>query len=236
MTPPTVIIPSRNAQNLVPCVEAVREHEPDAAIVVIDDGLYFGADSVHSRRWIRSKKPIYFIEGRKPFAFARNINRGIRATGPGFRDVVLLNDDATLESPGGFSLMQAAAAEDENLGLVSATTNVCSSPVQYPAGTGHVRGASRAPGMSIPAVAFVCVLIPGRTIARVGMLDERFTAYGWEDTDYCRRLHDARLWVGIDDRCFVDHSRLTSTFRGSPRAAGDIAEGRRIYLEKWGTL
>ena len=33
----SVIIPSRTASNLIACVEAVRRHEPEARIVVVDD-------------------------------------------------------------------------------------------------------------------------------------------------------------------------------------------------------
>jgi len=39
----SVIIPSRKASNLVPCVEAVRRAEPTAEILVIDDGIDWSA-------------------------------------------------------------------------------------------------------------------------------------------------------------------------------------------------
>ncbi|HEV2169932.1 MAG TPA: hypothetical protein VGR40_03235, partial [Candidatus Binatus sp.] len=68
-----------------------------------------------------------------------------------------------------------------------------------------------------------------------GLLDERFAnCYGWEDNDYCRRVRESGLKLGIFDDCFVDHSSLHSTFRGMPRAGGDISQGREIYRQKWG--
>ena len=33
----SVIIPSRMASNLIPCVAAVRRHEPEVRIVIVDD-------------------------------------------------------------------------------------------------------------------------------------------------------------------------------------------------------
>jgi len=42
------------------------------------------------------------------------------------------------------------------------------------------------------------------------------------------------LKLGICGACFVDHLALVSTFRGAHGAAGDCAEGRRIYRDKWG--
>jgi glycosyltransferase involved in cell wall biosynthesis len=245
MTPLTVIIPSRNVENLIPCVEAVRRHEPDVAIVVVDD---FPGDGLDLR--VGRGRDVLAANGgdsggslsvvpdiadmRKPFIFARNCNLGIAAAGGG--DVVLLNDDAILESPGGFSTMQAAAAADPTIALVAATTNVVNNPAQYQRTSGGVRLAGRLPYTHFAAVAFVCVLIPGRTLEAIGLLDERYSAYGWEDVDYCRRIHEAGQKIVIDDRCFVDHSKLRSTFRGDPRAAGPIHEGRTIYIDKWGKL
>lgn len=237
MTPPVVIIPSRNVENLTVCVEAVRQNEPAVEILVVDDDLDHRRLMEYGRlaeHWGAGR----FVQGAKPFVFARNVNLGIRqaARRPSgtYPDVVLLNDDALLRSPGGFTLMQQAAAADPELGLVSATTNVCSNPAQYQTTSGGVRIARTAPGFTFPAVAFVCVLIPARTLLEDGLLDERYTAYGWEDVDYCRRIHEAGKRIAIDDRCFVDHASLTSSYRGDPRAPGPIDEGRAIYLNKWG--
>lgn len=265
MNPLTVIIPSRNAENLVPCVDAVRRNEPGARVVVVDDGL----DLTDAEYWAEELS-LEVVLGEKPFVFARNVNLGIFAAaekldvtthssgGPEvingrYSDVVLLNDDAILETPGGFTSMQAAAAEVPKIAIVSAVTNIASNPAQttsYPGweavqkhireggaygDRGHmIRTAGNAPGLRFPSVAFVCVFIPARTLETIGLLDERYTAYGWEDVDYCRRIHEAGQLIGIDDRCFVDHSKLTSTFRGDPRAPGPIDEGRAIYFGKWG--
>jgi GT2 family glycosyltransferase len=230
----SVVIPSRNVMNLIVCVEAVFRHEPGARVIVVDDGL--DHEELIATGLVSGWAAGHFVQGAKPFVFARNVNIGIRAALAGaYRDVVILNDDAVLESPGGFSIMREAA-ELHSFALVSATTNLAASPFQLQTTSGGVRVARKFGANTFPAVAFVCVLIPGRTIEAIGILDERFTAYGWEDIDYCRRIHDAGRTIGIDDRCFVDHGRLTSTFRGDPRAAGPIAEGKAIYLNKWGKL
>jgi hypothetical protein len=217
----SVIIPSKTDANVVACMEAVRRNEPSAILRIIDDGL--------SLDWLPREDlmPAFGHRGPKPFIFARNVNLGIAAAGSD--DVILLNDDALLETPGGFSAMQRAAEEHPEYGVISATTNVAGNRDQFPRGEG-LRDAGE------KCVAFVCVLIPRRTIERVGLLDERFTAYGWEDNDYCRRVRESGLKVGIFDGCYVDHGSLQSTFRGDPRAAGDIHAGAQIYQEKWGDL
>jgi hypothetical protein len=241
----SVIIPSKTASNLIPCVEAVRKHEPGISITWIDDRhkqFYRSTeDDEHADVSRAAGLPfINTIKGVSPFVFARNVNIGIRASlgesvpdHPGvvdapFDGVVLLNDDAILKTPGGFSVMAQAALDHPEYGLISATTNLAGNPQQRPQGVG-LREAQR-------VVAFVCVYIPRTTIERVGLLDERFTAYGWEDNDYCRRVRAAGLKLGVHDGCYVDHGSLKSTFRGDPKAAGDIRGGAEIYRAKWGDL
>lgn len=246
----SVIIPSKTTSNLIPCLDALAKHEPHLEAIVVDDGLAFEDTKEHGsqRGWMDnelSTKMVRVIPGVKPFCFARNCNIGIHAAGDD--DVVLLNDDALLETPGGFTEMQRLAEKWGDVGLISAATNVAGNPEQYPRTDqeGALRFLRRrTPGNSFPTVAFVCVLIPRSTINIVGLLDERFGGigldgkpiYGYDDNDYCRRLELAGLRIGVHDGCFVDHSKLKSSFRGEPRAAGAIDEGRRIYMEKWGIV
>jgi hypothetical protein len=243
----SVIIPSRNASNLVPCVEAVRRAEPTAPIVVVDDGIDW------TEAW-HLKNIVQVIEGVKPFVFARNVNRGIQACAvsnchpavsschpeqregsavpnchPEQRegsavlgDIVLLNDDAILETPFGFHELEEASKAHPEFGVISAVTNVVGNLAQQPRDLG-LREEPR-------TLAFVCVYIPRATIDRIGLLDERYVSYGWDDNDYCRRVREAGLKLGIFDDCFVDHSSLRSTFRGLPHESGDICSVRKLEV------
>lgn len=233
----SVVVPSKNIENLLHCIAGIRKNEPDLRIIVVDDGLAW--NSFECRGLIsKSLKDmnVEAWEGLQPFIFARNMNIGIRAAGAD--DVCLCNDDAILESPNGFSIMQQAAEDDERIGLISATTNVAGNPEQFRhkgvSGLRYLTG--RTPGNSFPTVAFVCVFIPRRTIDTVGLLDERFTGYGSEDNDYCRRCFNLGLKIAVYDGCYVDHGKLKSSFRGAPNAPGKTDEGRRIYMEKWKTI
>lgn len=223
----TVVIPSKTVSNLLPCLAAVHACEPSAKIIVIDDGL--GEWSIDAT-W----PDVEVIPGKKPFCFARNCNLGIQlAAGD---DIVLLNDDALVKTRHGLSLLQSEAEEHPEFGVIASTTNVAGNPHQFPAGVG-LRETDR-------ALAFVCVLLPRRTIAEIGLMDERFggltrdgrVIYGYCDTDMCRRIRMAKLKIGIHDGCFVDHESLHSSFRGSPRAPGDISLAQELYLAKWGDL
>lgn len=234
----SVIIPSRTVANLMPCAEAVGKCEPDARLIVVLDGPL--RDAIRLMCQDPPRDNYLRLHGIDPFIFARNCNLGIQATGDD--DVILLNDDAILETPGGFSAMQKAARE-HGLGLVSSSTNVAGNPEQNRRAQDGFRILGRTPGNSFPTVAFVCVLIPRETIKQVGLMDERFGGltpagkriYGSCDNDYCRRVHLAGLKTAVHDGCFVDHGRLPSTFRSDPDTM-DMQAGREIYLKKWRTM
>jgi GT2 family glycosyltransferase len=211
----SVVIPSRTAENFLKCAEAVRKHEPGAQIILIDDGLPIDF-------WPRPElMPCMGFRTGLPFNFSRNCNAGIRLAEND--DVVLLNDDAILETPGGFSLMQHAANMRQEFGVIAAVTNNVGNRNQFP----QNNGLREDPRM----VCFICVLIPRRTIDQVGLLDERYDCYSHQDDDYCYRVRKAGMKIGIHDGCFVDHLSLKSTFRGNQSSAGELGTGATIFKE-----
>jgi hypothetical protein len=112
--------------------------------------------------------------------------------------------------------MQRAADLHPEYGVIGAVTNVTGQPLQQPHGIGL---------REVPHIAFVCVLIPRRTIDQVGLLDERYCLdYGVEDLDYCEACRRAGLKVGVFDHCYVDHGRLKSSFRGDPSNPSELRE------------
>lgn len=225
----SVIIPSRNAANLVPCVRAIRGAGETCRIIVVDDGVEWPG-------WTETECPLpegfgdVYVLGAdhvKPFIFARNINIGIREAGSD--DVILLNDDALLKTPLGFTKLQRAYFDAKSAcGVVSATMHNVGNANQFPkALTPTMRDEPR-------TLCFVCVFIPRVVIDIVGLLDERFAGYGLDDDDYCLRCRNVGLKLGIFDGCYVDHGSLTSSFRGLAGAGGDFSGNMRLFIEKWG--
>ena len=220
MTEWRVVILSARAENLVPCVHALLHQEtalPPEHIIVVDDG---------ARREAERLLPcVTWVAGEKPFVFARNANIGIRAAGSA--DVLLLNDDAQLITPGGISRIAALMAGRTDIGLCSAAVQgVVGNPHQLPAGTGSIRA-------ELDTIAFVAVFIPRLVYERIGPLDERFVGYGWEDNDYCARVRTAGLACAVADLCVVDHSgALPSTFRTRRDVFDQHEINRRLYERK----
>lgn len=214
----SVIIPSKNINNLRVCVQAIRDMQPGAEIIVIDDGL---TDYIQG---------CAYIQGIKPFVFARNVNLGIAAAQR--NDVVILNDDAVLKTRHGFTVLESACAFNQQYGLIAATTDVAGNPNQNFRSTvtiPHLFGVRE----DLRMVCFVCVYIPRVTIDAVGLLDERYVGYGLDDDDYCFSVRKAGLKIGICDGCFVNHSTLHSSYRYGKRA--DFSGNLKLFIEKWGT-
>jgi glycosyltransferase involved in cell wall biosynthesis len=212
----TIIIPSRNSANVEQCIAALQRCEPEAQLLVIDDGLEFRPDGAE------------YVAGEKPFVFARNVNLGIcLALARGEQWIGVWNDDALLKTPRG--LTQMIDEWPRNCGIAApACTNV-GNLNQHPHGSGGWRSEPR-------MLCFTAVVFPRELVDRIGLLDERFTGYGWEDNDYCRRAREAGFALYVYDRCIVDHSSLQPTFRTHARAGGDIWGNAEIYRQKWGDL
>jgi GT2 family glycosyltransferase len=215
-----VVIPSSRASNLVPCVRAILAREPGLRqedIIVVDDGARAAAQA--------SLPAVHWLTGITPFVFARNANLGITMAST---DVVLLNDDTSLLTPRGFSLLAAETLRHPEIGICSAgIRGAVGNPNQLATRTPNLRHEAR-------AIAFVCVFIPWRTYAQVGLFDERFVGYGFEDNDYCARVQAEGLKIGIWDGCVVDHASLPSTFRTRRDLTLLFEQNRQLYRTKWG--
>ena len=120
----SVVIPSRTDSNFLACAEAVRKHEPEATIILIDDGMRLD--------WIPRPdlEPAIGHRTGMPFNYSRNCNAGIKLAEND--DVVLLNDDAILQTPGGFTLLKKTAEEHQEFGLIASTTNNAGNRNQFP--------------------------------------------------------------------------------------------------------
>lgn len=206
----SIVIPSRNASNLMSCICAIKARENARRIVVVDDGLEWPNAEV--KQFVTGSATI--VPGGKPFIFSRNANIGIRAAGPD--DVILINDDALLRTHGGFSLMHMFGSFQPGFGVLSAKTNRCNHGLPY-------------------SLSFVCVLIRRIVFDAIGPLDERFTGhidgemvYGGEDDDYCYRVRRSGMNIGVFDGCVVDHSKLISTFRPDGRGLPINATRKRF--------
>lgn len=213
-----VIIPTNNETCWRECVATIRKNEPfldpRKDIIAVTDGI-------EDLRY----RPSGRIRGARPFCFSTNVNWGINPGYPQGHDpdgAIILNHDALLETPGGFSSMIASCPME--YGIVSAAVRgACCNPTQEPRFNHN--------GMidTDDTVAFVCVYIPRRTIDLVGLLDERLVGYGYDDDLYCAQVRAAGLKVGVWHGCVVEHGSLPSSYRTRPDCGELMAYNHRMY-------
>jgi hypothetical protein len=213
-----VIILSAEAANLKACLQGLFICEPDLMdrVIVVDDG---------AKKDLEDLPGVIWVAGKKPFVFSRNVNLGIRAADGD--DVILLNDDGILKTPGGFTLLAQACRERPNMGVCSA--GILGHVGNHNQNTQGVDGVRQ----ELKKLAFVCVYIPRAVIDEIGYLDERFVGYGYEDDDFCTRAFRGGFSLGIFDRCMVEHASIPSTFRAKPDYAQLITDNRLRYEKKW---
>jgi hypothetical protein len=219
-----VVILSRNLSNLGACVGAVLTHEPQrwpGDILVVDDCPDDKIDK------FCLSNGLTHIEGVKPFIFARNANLGLTECFSYTDTAILLNDDALLKTKGGFTNLWRQSIEYPKYGILASSTNVVGNPNQIPQGGAYIRQEPR-------MLCFVCVLITRQAWLKVGPLDERYCLdHGCEDGDYCYRVRQAGLRLGIVDACYVDHGSLQSTGR-APGRDGGFQRNKALFEQKWG--
>jgi len=217
----SIVIPSARADNLVPCVQAILRHEPrldTRRIFVVDDGARAQAES--------QLPPLSWVQGIKPFIYARNANLGLQASAS---DAILLNDDAMLTTPFGFTQLVEEARSRPSVAICSA--GVLGAICNRRQLATSLREFRIEPNM----LAFVCVFIPASVRDSLGPLDERYDGYGFDDDDYCARALKSGMELGVWDGCIVDHSGLVpSTFRSQPAIHSMMDHNRRLFHAKWG--
>jgi GT2 family glycosyltransferase len=232
----SIIIPSRNIDNLIPCVAAIRAAGETARIIVAWDGDSTDWARDDNRfRGLLADGNLQTIEGVQPFVFARNVNIGIQQAGTD--DVVIMNDDALLETPQGLTELALDASQHPEYGVIAASVDSCGTPNQNHCSAKNGLREERV------MLAFICVYIPRHVLTVIGLLDEAFAVnaggagprgYGCEDDDFCWRARAAGYKLGVENDVFVSHTKLPSTFRADPEHPADVKIHERLFEQKWG--
>lgn len=239
----SVVIPSKNAANLVPCIRAIRVAGETCRIIVVDDGAL---NDPHFR-WTTEYEDVD--------PTAPKCGSVIMYSDEELPDVGKIKHDGlkNVAGPVGEYIYWVRGAKPFvfakaiNMGIRAAGEDsvICLNDdalLKTPGGFSAMwKAAQEHPefGIISPAMnnvgntwqwqhpfdpanplrfeprtlCFVCVLIPRRTIDLVGLMDERYVGYGMDDDDACLTVRRAGLKLGIFDGAFVDHHSLTSSFR-----------------------
>lgn len=220
----TIIIITKTVALLKQAVESIiYTHATSEAweLIVVDDGL--------------AERPAFnvsvkYLDGEKPFCFARNVNIGIESANPD-NDIFLMNDDAFFITKDGLPMLREAICGHHRLGIV---TPVFTSSERTPSQRlGYLNPAN---GLWIERdryLTFAAAYLRRELINEIGYLDETFTGYGYEDNDFCLRSVLAGYELGVLPSVVMRHGneygKTMLTFRTIP----DVPDNRELFVMKW---
>lgn len=218
-----IIIPSSDPNLTLTCLQSIDERDPSflSKVIVVSDraGEFHGVTA--------SFPGVTVLNVDEPFNFARWMNIGMSAVLPHAGSVMLLNDDTRLLTDNGLGNLERMVEKPGGVGILSAAIR----------GTGGVIEQRQVTPGSIRLVdghiAFTAVAISSAVLSQLGLLDERFVGYGYEDNDYCHRASEAGLPVGVYDGCVIDHYKPHSTFGRSSDFKDKWLWNETLFWEKW---
>jgi GT2 family glycosyltransferase len=219
-----LIIPSNNPILARICLQSIEENDPGflaSIIIVTSDAEEFAP--------VLDEFPDVTLLALtdEPFNFAAWNNAALRHA-PDDDSYLLLNDDTELLTRGGLTMLEKLVENPASPHIISAAIR----------GTGGVIDQRQATMNSVRLmaghVAFTAVAIRREAFDRLGLLDERFVGYGYEDNDFCQRALAEGMSIATFDGCVIAHRKPHSTFgrRGDFRDLWLLNE--TLYFEKWG--
>jgi hypothetical protein len=217
----TIIVLSRFPDIFEPCRTSADLLAPYSDKVLVRDGH----DIIDPSGWTTIQGP----EG--PFIYSRNVNLGINQTKD---SVLLVNDDVRFVSPCTIEAMEKVLITHPDIGILSPK-------IDGGVGNADQSGVTESVRYTRQRIAFVCVLIRRAVIAQIGLLDENFSGYGEEDTDFCRRAVVAGWKMACTADAIVKHGHGKEKWSSSyqrvhaGKAQTQKAEqSAQIYFAKWG--
>jgi GT2 family glycosyltransferase len=212
----TIIVPSRFNDIFQDCLASINKFAPEEKKILVRDG----EDIAPPAGWT-------VIQGIRPFVYSRNINLALNAcTG----DVLLMNDDCNFVNPGTVEAMEKIFDTYPDIGILSPK-------IIGGVGNADQSGVTESVRYTRTRICFICSLIRRSVIDKIGLLDERFTGYGYDDDDYCRRATDAGFKMAVTADAIVKHGHGKEKWSSSfQRIKKDDSINKRLYDAKWGTL
>lgn len=218
MTSPfSVVIPSDSEDSLSisgPSVMTAHPGMNPEDVIVVSKRL--------SRENVRDGlKAFTYVQDDTPFCFSRRVNLGAAAAG--CRDVVIMGDDVEVVTQNAFRTM----AVDAPFRIIAASVRGRVGPWWQREGERH---------LVAPFVSFVCIYLPRPVYEIVGLLDESFPGYGYEDTDYCLRAASKGILSGVLGEVVVEHNcRIPSAFVTTfPGELGEMERAaKEAFQRKW---
>jgi GT2 family glycosyltransferase len=209
----TIIVLSKFNDIFQDCLTSINKFAPEEKKILVRDG----EDIAPPAGWT-------VIQGIDPFVYSRNSNLGINACTD---DVLLCNDDVTFVSPDTVAVLEEILARNPDIGILSPK-------IDGGVGNADQSGVTESVRHTRTRICFMCALIRRSVIEKIGLLDEQFTGYGYDDDDYCRRATDAGFKMAVTADAIVKHGHGKEKWSSSFQRISHT-DNKSIFDKKWGT-
>lgn len=233
----SIIIVSFNTKELLrECLKSLGDrHE----VIVVDNASGDGSPEMVEKDF----PGVVLIKNEKNLGFARANNQGIKKAKGKY--LLLLNSDAQVKSK---ALEELVKFGEENSGagvvgarLVNPDGSVQPSVYHFPKlinalkdywlgkkGAYEKYAPSGKKPVEVEAVTGAAMLIPRRTIEKVGFLDEKYFMY-FEDLDYCLRVRKAGFKIYYLPEAEIIHHHGQSAAKVGSQAYSYLVESSKKY-------
>lgn len=240
MDPVTIVVPTKTRDylhNFLASLNAFQpgwQHNPSIRVVVADNGL--------DKQYLPHLQGIgvKIVGVPDPFCFAQAVNSAVLQALP-HSHLVVMNDDAAFTSVNPVTVAAEAVerALARGYGLIGARVNGGVGNPDQKCQDIPIRGFLETQG----PICFVCAIIPRPVWDEIGVLDDQFTGYGFEDTDYCFRVLKSGRRLGVTGDVVVSHGLKGHPFQSTFAEKYDGAQlsqhsdrNKRKFIKKWGSL
>lgn len=162
------------------CVESVKRNSQDYELIIIDDG------STLDTSWFKKNADVY--KRHKNKGVAPSWNDGIKLSKGKY--IVVINDDIVVPE-GWLDDLVLTFEIIKNAGVVGPAVE------HLPNGIGIEENHVWFPGS--------CFMLPRETIDKVGLFDEDFAPFYFEDTEYWTRILKSGLKMARNYNVFIKH-------------------------------
>jgi N-acetylglucosaminyl-diphospho-decaprenol L-rhamnosyltransferase len=238
------VVNTNGREDLMACLEAIgRTHPPDVEheVLVLDNASDDGSAEAVRERFPEAR--LFALECRT--GKAENDSTLLREARGGY--CLLLNEDAELREGGARALMEAlerdpgAAAAGARLLTGAGAPTACAWRLPdagwalAAAVFQHERYAVQSTGTAVRQVGWVqssAMLVRRDAAERVGWLDPDFFVYS-DETDFCKRLHDAGWRIlFVPQAQAVHHDQLSTDAAAMRRRIVEFHRNRDLYFVK----
>ena len=204
-----IIVNWNKKDQLELCLSSLKKTKYDNfSVVVVDNGSKDG-----SANMVKQRFPMMdLIEEKENFGFSKGTNIGIKYAitkyNPDF--ILLLNNDIEIREGKWLNILVEITNKD-GVGIASCKLLNPDGTIQYAGSILTVFGWRQytsdifTEDTPMDMVIGACFLIKREVIETIGLLDEGFTPYFWEETDYCARARKAGYKIIYTPRTTVIH-------------------------------